>query len=112
MKTKPPLNLKLLSVRVPEEVHRALKIRAAEDGRSVAVIVEGLIRQFLVWKNEVGDKSPYAAWMKKNFPEGNFKAFPKGTFETWGKMVEENPDNIKRIFPGIKKEKKRKEVRP
>jgi len=48
MKTKPPSNLKQLVTRVPEEVHRALKIRAAEEGKSVAVIVEGLIREYLV----------------------------------------------------------------
>jgi predicted HicB family RNase H-like nuclease len=47
MKTKPPTNLKQLVVRVPEEVHRAMKIRAAEKGKSVAVIVEGLIREYL-----------------------------------------------------------------
>ena len=54
MKTKPKDNMKQLVARIPEEVHRALKIRAAEDGQSVAVIVEGLIRQYLVWKDEVG----------------------------------------------------------
>ena len=39
---------KQITVRVPPEVHRALKIRAAEEGRSCAVIVEGLVRQYLV----------------------------------------------------------------
>lgn len=39
---------KQLTVRVPPEVHRALRIRAAEEGRSCAVIVEGLIRQYLL----------------------------------------------------------------
>ena len=48
MKTKPKDNMKQLVVRIPEEVHRALKIRAAEEGKTVAVIVEGLIRQYLV----------------------------------------------------------------
>lgn len=48
MKTKPPSNLKQLVARVPEEVHRALKVRAAEEGKSVAVIVEGLIRHYLL----------------------------------------------------------------
>ena len=47
MKTKPN-NMKQLVARIPEEVHRALKIRAAEEGRSVAVIIEGLIREYLV----------------------------------------------------------------
>ena len=48
MKTKPNDNMKQLVARIPEEVHRALKIRAAENGKSVAVIVEGLIREYLV----------------------------------------------------------------
>lgn len=48
MKTKQPNTNKQLVVRVPEEVHRALKVRAAEKGKSVAVIVEGLIREYLV----------------------------------------------------------------
>lgn len=39
---------KQLVARVPPEVHRALRIRAAEEGRSCAVIVEGLVRQYLV----------------------------------------------------------------
>jgi len=39
---------KQLTVRVPPEVHRALRIRAAEEGRSCAVIVEGLVRRYLV----------------------------------------------------------------
>ncbi len=47
MKTKPKENQKQLVARLPEEVHRALKIYAAEEGKSVAVIVEGLIREFL-----------------------------------------------------------------
>jgi predicted HicB family RNase H-like nuclease len=42
------LTWKQLTVRVPPEVHRALRVRAAEEGRSCAVIVEGLVRQYLV----------------------------------------------------------------
>lgn len=48
MKTKPKDKMKMLVARVPEEVHRALKVRAAEEGKSVAVVVEGLIRAYLV----------------------------------------------------------------
>ena len=48
MKTKLYDNMKQLVARIPEEVHRALKIRAAEEGKSVAVIVETLIREYLV----------------------------------------------------------------
>jgi len=47
MKTKPKESMKQLSAKVPEEVHRALKVRAAEEGKSVAVIVEGLIREYV-----------------------------------------------------------------
>jgi len=39
---------KQTTIRIPADVHRALKIRAAEEGRSVAEIVEALIRQYLV----------------------------------------------------------------
>lgn len=47
MKTKPKESMKQLSAKVPEEVHKALKVRAAEEGKSVAVIVEGLIREYV-----------------------------------------------------------------
>ena len=43
MKTKPKDNMKQLVARVPGEVHRAVKIKAAEEGRSVAIIVEKLL---------------------------------------------------------------------
>ena len=44
---KPLVEWKQLTVRVPVEVHRALKVRAAEEGRSLAVIIEGLVRGYL-----------------------------------------------------------------
>ena len=47
MKTKQKDNMKQLVARVPEEVHRAMKIRAAEEGKSVAIIVEKLLREYL-----------------------------------------------------------------
>jgi len=47
MKTKKD-TWKTVIAKVPEEVHRGLKIKAAEEGRSVAVIVEKLIREYLV----------------------------------------------------------------
>ena len=53
MKTKSKVIWKQLTVRVPVEVHRALKVRAAEDGQSVAVIIEGLVREYLVLKRKV-----------------------------------------------------------
>jgi len=48
--TKAPLAViwKQLTVRVPVDVHRALKVRAAEEGRTVAVLVESLVRSYLV----------------------------------------------------------------
>jgi len=47
MKTKPKDSMKQLVARVPVDVHKAIKIRAAEEGKSVAVIVEKLIREYL-----------------------------------------------------------------
>ena len=47
MKTKLNDGMKQLVARIPVEVHKALKIRAAEEGKSVAVIVEGLIREYV-----------------------------------------------------------------
>lgn len=41
---------KQLVVRIPPDVHHALKVRAAEEGRSIAVLVEGLVRGYLVGK--------------------------------------------------------------
>lgn len=48
MKTKLNDGRKQLTLRIPVEVHRALKIRAAEEGKSVVVITEGLIRHYLL----------------------------------------------------------------
>ena len=48
MKRKPEVPWKQLSVRVPPEVHRAVKVRGAEEGRSAAVLVEDTIRGYLV----------------------------------------------------------------
>jgi len=39
---------KQLTLRIPPEVHQAIKVKAAEEDRTIAVIVEGLIRQYLV----------------------------------------------------------------
>jgi predicted HicB family RNase H-like nuclease len=43
---------KQLTTRIPPEVHRALRIRAAEEDRSCAEIVEELIRQYLAARKE------------------------------------------------------------
>jgi len=48
MKTKLNDGRKQVVARVPVDVHKAIKIRAAEEGKSVAVIVEKLIREYLV----------------------------------------------------------------
>jgi plasmid stability protein len=48
MENKSKVAWKQLTIRIPLEVHRALKIRAAEEGRAVAVIIESLARQYLV----------------------------------------------------------------
>lgn len=39
---------KPLTVRIPHEVHKALKIRAAEEEKTVGEVVERLIREYLV----------------------------------------------------------------
>ena len=43
-------SLKSLTIRIPEKLHRDLKVRAAEEGRSMAEIVETLLRDYLVPK--------------------------------------------------------------
>ena len=48
MKRKLKGDWKQLTIRIPQEVHRAVKVRAAEEDRSVAVIVEDLLRGYLV----------------------------------------------------------------
>ena len=48
MKTKPKDKMKMLVARVPEEVHKAIKVRSAEEGKSIAVVVEGLIRHYIL----------------------------------------------------------------
>ena len=47
MKTKLKDKMKMLVARVPEEVHKAIKVRSAEEGKSIAVVVEGLIREYV-----------------------------------------------------------------
>ena len=48
MKNEQKVIWKQLTIRVPPEVHRGLKVRSAEEGRSCAVIVEELVRGYLV----------------------------------------------------------------
>ena len=38
---------KNLNIRIPEELHRELKVKAAEQGKSMAFVVERLIKAFL-----------------------------------------------------------------
>ena len=57
MRTK--VNWKLLAVRIPVEVNRALKVRAA------AVVVEGLVRQYLVGERKA-EAGRLADWHKKH----------------------------------------------
>jgi len=47
MKSKLNDNMKTLVAKVPEEVHHVLKVRAAEEGKSIAAIVEELIREYI-----------------------------------------------------------------
>jgi len=39
---------KQLTIRLPRDVHRALKIRVAEEGRNMGELVERLVREYLV----------------------------------------------------------------
>ena len=45
---KPKAAWKQLTVRLPEDVHRALKVRVAEEGRNMGEVIEGLVRLYLV----------------------------------------------------------------
>lgn len=38
---------KNLNIRIPEELHRELKVKAAEQGKTMAFVVERLIKAFL-----------------------------------------------------------------
>jgi len=44
----PRVAWKQMTIRVPAEVHTALKVRAAEDRKSMGEIIEGLVRAYLV----------------------------------------------------------------
>lgn len=48
MTAAPKTTWKQTTLRLPAEVHRAMKIRSAEEGRPVGVIIEDLIRGYLV----------------------------------------------------------------
>lgn len=39
---------KQLTVRIPPDVHRALKVRAAEKNRTITDLVEELLKEYLV----------------------------------------------------------------
>lgn len=47
MKTKSDDRMKTLLVKVPEELHKALKIRAVETDQTISAIVEEMIREYL-----------------------------------------------------------------
>lgn len=47
MEKEKKTNWRQLSVRMPEEVHRAMKVQAAVEGKSMALILEQLIRDYL-----------------------------------------------------------------
>lgn len=54
MKTQKTEAKKQITFYVPADVHKALKIRAAEDEKPVTEVVEGLIRRYLVAKQRKG----------------------------------------------------------
>jgi len=39
--------LQALTVRLPKDLHRALRVRAAVEGRSVAAVITDLVRSYL-----------------------------------------------------------------
>ena len=39
---------KTASIRIPDDVHRALKARSGVEGRSMSEIIESLVREYLV----------------------------------------------------------------
>ena len=86
MKTKTPKVIwKQLTIRVPVEVHRALKVRAAEEGRSLAVIIEGLVREYLV-----GGKAPKPVTADHAAPDEPFrdwKVIPDAGVKARGKKA-------------------------
>jgi predicted HicB family RNase H-like nuclease len=41
---------KQMTIRIPPDIHKALKMRAAEDEKTISELVEGLIRRYLVAK--------------------------------------------------------------
>ena len=47
MKSTAEVKTKSLTIRIPEELHRALKVKAAEHGKTMSVVVERLIKAFL-----------------------------------------------------------------
>jgi plasmid stability protein len=47
---KPKTEQKQLTIRLPADVHKALKIRVAEEDKNMGELVESLIRRYLVGK--------------------------------------------------------------
>ena len=54
MKTEAAEEKQQLAFYVPKDVHKALKMRAAEDEKTISELVEGLIRRYLVAKQRKG----------------------------------------------------------
>jgi len=45
MKSTEEGRLRSLTIRIPEELHRELKVKAAEQGKTMAYVVERLIKR-------------------------------------------------------------------
>ena len=50
-KTKKAAGIKQMTIRVPAEVHRLLKVKAAEDGQTVSGIAIALLQGYLKGKS-------------------------------------------------------------
>lgn len=47
MSTTTEIAWKNFTIRIPENLHRALKVRTAEEGKTMSEVVERLIKQYL-----------------------------------------------------------------
>lgn len=47
MSTTTEVAWKNFTIRIPEDLHRALKVRTAEEGKTMSEVVERLIKQYL-----------------------------------------------------------------
>lgn len=99
-----------LTIRLPADVHRALKARAAEEGRSCAVIVESLVRQYLHAIQDAasdGFGQMLTDFLEKENAGSKVMVFPGGALEPTAAMLAEG-QSLKRVWPGLKGRRRKK----